>query len=485
MYTMRHRITALTGIFLLIAAVAAGQENPPAPAPLTLEQSVNTALKNNFDVKQTELRSESANILLKQSRRDLLPAISGTVGHGYNQGRSIDPFTNAYIDQSVGFANYSLGGSITLFNGLLLQNSIKQNALAFEASKMEHQQARERLTLDVILAYLQILSNEDLLNQARLRAELSKEQVKRLETLNKEGAIPPSQLYDLQGQLANDELSIINTQNALNASKLRLAQLMNVDYQPDLQIARLGEDDLQLTGRYPFSATEIYQSAVRQLAVIRGAALRKESAAKGVQVARSSGMPNLSFSSNLFSNYSSLATRNSVSGIQDVTTDQYIDVNGTRYPVIAPERNIRSEKIDFNDQLKNNYSSSFNLSLRIPIFNSLQTRSRVAQAKVDLENAELVEKTTQVELKQAVDQAYFNMQAAWERFGALTRQVQAFKQAFRAAEVRFNAGAGTSVDYSVAKNNYDQAQINLINGRYDYVLRSKVLDYYRGALTLE
>jgi outer membrane protein len=104
---------------------------------------------------------------------------------------------------------------------------------------------------------------------------------------------------------------------------------------------------------------------------------------------------------------------------------------------------------------------------------------------VDLENAELVETTTQVELKQAVDQAYFNMQAAWERFGALTRQVQAFKQAFRAAEVRFNAGAGTSVDYSVAKNNYDQAQINLINGRYDYVLRSKVLDYYRGALTLE
>ncbi|HEY1007795.1 MAG TPA: TolC family protein [Sphingobacteriaceae bacterium] len=481
---MRHRITAVAGLFLLFAARAAGQEQA-APAPLTLEESVSTALKNNFDVKQSELRSESASILLKQARRDLLPAISGSVGHGYNQGRSIDPFTNSYIDQNVGFANYSLGGSITLFNGLLLQNSIKQNSLAWEASKMEHQQAREKLTLDVILAYLQILSNEDLLNQARLRAELSKAQVQRLETLNKEGAIPPSQLYDLQGQLANDELSIINTRNALNASKLQLAQLMNVEYQPDLQVARLNEAALQLAQRYPFSASEIYSSAVDQLAVIRGAALRKESAAKGVQVARSGGMPNLSFNSNLFSNYSSLATRNSVDGIREVTTDQYIDVNGTRYPVIAPERNIRSEKIDFNDQLKNNYSSSFSLNLRIPIFNSLQTRSRVAQARVDLRNAELVEATTQLELKQAVDQAYFNMQAAWDRYGALNRQVEAFKQAFRAAEVRFNAGAGTSVDYSVAKNNYDQAQINLINARYDYVLRSKVLDYYRGALTLE
>ncbi len=482
MYTMKHRISAMAGVFLLFAIAAAGQEQV---APLTLQESVSTALKNNFDVKQSELRSESASIVLKQSRRDLLPAISGSVGHGYNQGRSIDPFTNSYIDQNVGFANYSLGGSITLFNGLLLQNSIRQNSLAYEASRMEQQQARERLTLDVILAYLQILSNEDLLNQATLRADLSRQQVKRLETLNKEGAIPPSQLYDLEGQLANDELSIINTRNALDASRLRLAQLMNVEYRPDMQVARLSEAALQLTQRYPFSAGDIYNSAVDQLAIIRGAALRKESAEKGVQVARSSGMPNLSFSSNLFSNYSSLATRNSLGGIENVTTDQYIDVNGTRYPVIAPQQNMRSEKIDFSDQLKNNYSSSFSLNLRIPIFNSQATRSRVAQAKVDLKSAELAEETTRLELKQAVDQAYFNMQAAWDRYGALNRQVEAFRKAFRAAEVRFNAGAGTSVDYSVAKNNYDQAQINLINARYDYVLRSKVLDYYRGALTLD
>lgn len=483
---MKHKkITILTCSFLICAGIAWGQDRGTTGTPLTLGQSVSTALANNFEVKQSELQSESASIVLKQSRRDLLPAVSGSVGHGLNQGRSIDPFTNSYIDQNVGFANYSLGGSVTLFNGLLLQNSIRQNALAFEASKMEQQNAKERLTLDVILAYLQILSNEDLLSQAKLRVELSKEQVKRLETLNKEGAIQPSQLYDLQGQLANDELTIINTQNALNASRLRLAQLMNVEYDVNLQVARLTDQQLQLTEKYPFTAADIYNSAANQLAVMRGAMLRKESAAKGVQVARGSGMPNLSFSSNLFSNYSSLATRNFINGTNDVATDQYIDVNGTRYPVIAPERNISTEKINFNDQLKNNYSSSFSLNLRIPIFNSLQTRSRVAQARVELKNAELIEATTQVELKQAVDQAYFNMQAAWDRYGALNRQVDAFKQAFRAAEARFNAGAGTSVDYSVAKNNYDQAQINLINARYDYVLRSKVLDYYRGALTLD
>ena len=476
------KIKIILVVFLASTSFARGQAQ--APPPLTLQQSVDIALANNLEVKQSELQSESASILLKQSRRDLLPAISGTIGHGYNQGRSIDPFTNSYIDQNVGFANYALGGSITLFNGLLLQKSIRKYSLAYEASKMEQQQARERLTLDVILAYLQILSNEDLLNQAGLRVQLSQQQVKRLETLNKQGAVSPSELYDIKGQLAQDEVSIINTRNALKASRLKLAQLMNVDYNDSLRIARLTEDQLRLSGKYPYAVTEIYSSAIHQLALVKAAALRKESAEKGVQVARASGAPQLSFSSNLFSNYSSLAARNVMSGTQEVTTDNFIDVNGTRYPVIATERNISSQKIQLSDQLKNNYSSSFSLNLRIPIFNSLQTKSRVAQARVELKNAELIETSTQVELKQAVDQAFFNMQAAWDRYEALNRQVEAFRQAFRAAEVRFNAGSGDAVDYSVAKNNFDQASIDLINARYDYVLRIKILDYYRGALVL-
>ena len=119
--------------------LAFSQENKTVGSILTLEESVNIALKNNLEVRQRDLQSESASILLKQSKRDLLPSISGNISHGLNQGRSIDPFTNAYIDQNVNFASYSLNGGITLFNGLLLQNSIKQNKLAFEAAKMERQ----------------------------------------------------------------------------------------------------------------------------------------------------------------------------------------------------------------------------------------------------------------------------------------------------------------------------------------------------------
>jgi len=60
--------------------------------------------------------------------------------------------------------------------------------------------------------------------------------------------------------------------------------------------------------------------------------------------------------------------------------------------------------------------------------------------------------------------------------------VDAYNESFRVAEIKFNAGAINSVDYLVAKNNLDQANLNLIIAKYDYVLRSMVLDYYSGKL---
>ena len=72
------------------------------------------------------------------------------------------------------------------------------------------------------------------------------------------------------------------------------------------------------------------------------------------------------------------------------------------------------------------------------------------------------------------------MQAAKNRYDALLRQVDAFTSSFRVSEVRFNSGVETVVDYVIAKNNLDRANNNLIIARYDYLLRTKVLDYYRG-----
>jgi len=100
---------------------------------LTLEESIETAIKNNIELAQTGLQVDVAQLNYKQAKANLLPTINGNVTHGVNQGRSIDPFTNAYVNQKINYAAYGIGSDLVLFNGLTLQKAIRQNAFAYDA----------------------------------------------------------------------------------------------------------------------------------------------------------------------------------------------------------------------------------------------------------------------------------------------------------------------------------------------------------------
>lgn len=440
---MKSLFTIFLQLIYLSSAVTAQQ---PVLNSYSLKQSLEIALANNLQVKQSEFQARSAGIALKQEKSNLLPDIFASINHGLSQGRSIDPATNGYVNDNVSYANYALSGGITLFSGLVLRNQIKRSAYVYQASAMEEQQAKDNLALKVVIAYFQILNNEDQVSQARLQKEITISQIERLQILDKKGAIAPAQLSDLMGQLANDELSLINSQNNLNSSKITLAELMNVAYTRDFKVERIPSDEF--SEKSLDAPEDIYILALEQLATIKGTTLRTKSAAQSVKIAKGLNSPQLRLNSDLLSNYSSAAT---------------------------PD-------LSLPEQLRSNYSSSYNLSLRIPILTSDRTRNRLALAKIELESAKRVEETTKLQLKQVVDLAWFNKTTADERLRILNEQLIAFKASFQSAQIRLNAGVGTVVDYMIAKNNLDRTSINLINARYDWLLRVKILDYYKGQL---
>lgn len=466
----------LIAFYLLIAAQPVPQMREEKK--LTLQQCVETALTNNFEVQQNGLQMQTSEVTWKQSKLNLLPDLNGSASHGLSQGRSIDPFTNSYINEQYNYANYGLSSGVTLFQGLAAQNLIKQNALSYHASKMDWQQAKDNATINIILAYLQVLNNEDLLVQAQNQADYSLKQVERLEILNKEGAIVPSQLSDLRGQYANDQLVIINSKNSLETSKINLSQLMNIPYDKNMELEKINPESLAPT--YESTPENIYQTALQQFALVKAVDLRRESAEKAVKVAKGQLFPRLTFNANVNTNYSSAASQSVFLNTTDITTSDYVVVNGTQSPVIHKENNFTSTKISYNKQLNNNLYNVFSLNLNIPIFNSLLQRNRIKLAQITVRNTDLVAKTTKTQLQQSIEQAYVNMTSAADRYKTLLEQVTAYTESFHAAEIRFNNGVGTSIDYLTAKNNLDRANINLITAKYDYVLRTKVLDYYQG-----
>ena len=474
---MKTRFRGTTFLIILVMGY-----NVTAQKLFTLKQCVDTAIANNLLVKQSDLQVERAAINFKQSRDNRLPDLTASLNHGLNQGRSIDPFTNSYVSQNIGYGNYNLSSGVTLFNGLQIKNFIKQNSLGYDAAKMELQYAKDNLTLNIILAYLQILNNEDLLTQSKTQVTLSKKQVERVEVLNKEGTIIPAQLYELKGQQANDELAVITYENAVLASKLSLSQLMNIAYDKNMEVERLTADNYAMN--YEADPGSIYQTAVSQLAQIKATELRKQSADKAVLVARGEFYPRVGLSGNLGTNYSSAAQNDIFLNSVQVPSGDFVTVSGNQLPVITTKSNFSSEKIKYSSQFNNNYNTSVNLSIRVPVLNAFRARNNVALAKNDVKNTEYIAETAKIQLKQSIEQACFNMTRAYKKYTTLLQQVNDFAEAFRGAEVRYNEGVSTQVDYLISKNNLDRANINLITARYGYIFQTKILDYYQRKLIL-
>jgi len=150
---------------------------------------------------------------------------------------------------------------------------------------------------------------------------------------------------------------------------------------------------------------------------------------------------------------------------------------------VGPDSTTTFQNISYGDQFKNNYSSYISLGLNIPIFLNGVRRNALSRAKINALYARDVEENAKIVLKQNVEQAYYNMTAAYKRYQVFMDQVKAYTESYRIYKLRFDSGVLTSVDFIIAKNNLDSSTVNLISAKYDYFIDSKILDYYQGKLS--
>lgn len=408
----------------------------------TLKQCIDAAISNNLQVQQAGYQNENATIESTQAKQNLLPGINAAVGHAFNQGRSIDPSSNSYIVQKFSSANYGLSGDLVLFKGLSLRQLIKQKNYSKEASQYEWQQQKDNITLSTILAYLQLMNTREMLSLAVAQEDLSKKQEDRLKILDEKGAIAPAVLFDVQGQLAGDHISVISLQAGEESDKIALCRLMNISYEKNIQFQTIIADSIAAV--YDIEPDAVYESSVKNFASIKAAEFRLQSSKASIAVAKGNLFPTLSFGTGLYSNFSSAAQKG------------------------------------YSSQLKNNYASSFALSLNIPIFNSFTAKNNIRLAKATYKYTEQAVAAAKNNLQNNIQEAHINAGNAFNRYKTLLGQVAAYQKSFEAAEAKFNAGVGNSIDYLTVKNNLYRSAGNLINSKYDYILRSKILDYYQG-----
>ncbi len=484
---MKLKTTGLVIVLFLYTCVSLQAQDPGVKSPdvsditkqpLTLEQCIDYALKNNIQIKQSELNTEIADINLEQSKASLLPGLNGQASHSYNFGRTIDRFTNEFATQQVLSQNLGLSADVTLFNGLQTINTIHQNRFNYLSSKYNVDKMKNDISLNVATSYLQILYNIEAVENARNQIGITTAQSERSKKLVEAGSIARGAFLDIQAQLATEELNLTNAENQLNIAYLSLAQLLNLPNAQNLRIVK-PEINVESQPLLVMDPMQIYNTAIDNLPEMKSANYNVKSADKAVDIAWGGLSPRLVLSGSYGTGYSGLSKE--VSGtpeFQGFDQTGYITSGGDE--VLSPHIVTPMRVVPFMDQYKNNVNKSVGFYLTVPIFNRYQVRSSLGRARIQKLNAELTVESTKLQIQKNVQQAFADASAGLKKYYASNKAVEATTESFKYTEQKFNVGIVNTNDYNDSKNKLIKAQSDLLQAKYEYIFKTKVLDFYQG-----
>jgi outer membrane protein len=441
-----------------------------------LKTCMDYAVQHNIQLRQGEINAQINKNNLDQSKAAVLPSINVGAAHTYNFGKTIDRFTNTFANTQVLSQNFFMSSNVVLFSGLSQYNNIKANEYGYLSATENLKQQKNDLILNLVNLYLNVVFTDELTGIAQNQYNITKEQLERTKKLVEAGSLALSVQYDLEAQLANEQVNLTNADNNYQLALLNLKQLMNLD---SLGLFKIVKPQLDVESGYLMnnSVQNIYETALKNQPGIKASEYSLLSSEKNLAAARGKVAPTISLNGSLGTGTSGLAK--DIKGFRIIGADTTGITTGGQY-VLTPRTELIAETKPFADQFKDNINKSFGFTISLPIFNGLQTYTGVKNARLSVMNARLNEDLAKQNLYKAIAQAYTGAQAAYSKYLANKKSVEASQESFKLADQKFNAGAISAFDYNSAKNRLLNAQSNLLQSKYEYILRLKILDFYQG-----
>jgi len=432
----------IASLFMLNVGISKAQET------WDLQKCFDYAIENNIQIKRQRINTQYTENQLKQAKNDKLPNLNAQFGNDFSFGRSLT-YDNTYDNINSASVNGALNTNFTIFNGLTLSNTVQKNQLDLQVTLHELEKTKDDIMLAISAEYLQILFAEEVILVTEANIEVTKGQIERTKQLVDAGSAARGALLEIEAQLAREELQLVNNENQLRLSYLNLYQFLDLPMSESFKVEKptLPEIQANLT---MMNAFDVFNNAIVIRPEIQAAQKRVESAMKQLEIAKGYQYPTLSFGANYYNLYN----------------NQYKDFN--------------QDRISFSEQLKNNSRSSLGLTLSIPIFNRFQVKNNITNAELQIADYEYQLQNARNVLRQDIEQVYTNALAALNRYISTQKAVTSMAEAFRYTEEKFNVGMINSVEYNQSKNNLTVAQSDLIQAKYEYIFRTKILDFYNG-----
>ena len=432
-------ITKKIVFFLLLIGFQLSAQNKK----WTLEECVDYAIKNNISIKQSELDLKTSDVEKLEAIGGFLPTLNGNANYSINTGASINPVTNQFQNQTFKSFSASANSNIMLFNGLANWKTLQRSKLNQIANTYRLDKMKDDIALSIANSYLQILFNKEQLKVQKNQNLVTKENIKRTQELIEAGSLPAGDIYELQATDATQEQQIISTENALLISKIALCQTLLLE---DYVTFDISDEviDLPISNITNETQEAILAKAKESVKDVKIALSNVDVAKKDVAISRSSYLPTLT---------------------------GFVGYN-TRWSESTP--------FNFADQLSLFDGTAVGLQLSVPILNGFATRGRVQRAKINQERSEIQLKQAELDLERNVYQAYNDVINAKKSFEAAQKTLEARKQSFNFSKERYEVGLMNSFDFSQSTIAYENAQSEVLRTKYDYIFRTKILEFYFG-----
>lgn len=430
----------------LLACLSAGLQ---AQETWSLRRCIDYAIEHNIDIRQAANTAEQSAVEVNTAKWARLPNLNGSANQSWNWGRTqtavpdetTGDYSTVYVNTASNGTNMQLSTSIPLFTGLELPHQYSLAKLNLKAATADLQKAKDDISINIASAYLQVLFNQELHDVALGQVELSLQQCQRIEGLAGVGKASSAEVADAKARVAQDRMTAVQTENDYRLSLLTLSQLIELDSPEGFM---LESPSTAITPSPVTPPDDIYQTALTSKASIQAAQYRLEGSKHSVRIAQSGFYPQLNLNGSLGTSY-------------------YSTINRT-----------------FRQQMGDNFSKYLGLSLSVPLFNRLATRNRVRTARLQQENYALQLENAKKTLYKEIQQAWYNATAAESKYASSHAATLASEESFRLMTQKYENGKANAVEFNEAKQNLMKSQSDELQAKYEYLFRTKILDFYKG-----
>lgn len=430
----------------LLACLSAGLQ---AQEAWSLRRCIDYAIEHNIDIRQAANTAEQSAVEVNTAKWARLPNLNGSANQSWNWGRTqtavpdetTGDYSTVYVNTASNGTNMQLSTSIPLFTGLELPHQYSLAKLNLKAATADLQKAKDDISINIASAYLQVLFNQELHDVALGQVELSLQQCQRIEGLAGVGKASSAEVADARARVAQDRMTAVQTENDYRLSLLTLSQLIELDSPEGFM---LESPSTAITPSPVTPPDDIYQTALTSKASIQAAQYRLEGSKHSVRIAQSGFYPQLNLNGSLGTSY-------------------YSTINRT-----------------FRQQMGDNFSKYLGLSLSVPLFNRLATRNRVRTARLQQENYALQLENAKKTLYKEIQQAWYNATAAESKYASSHAATLASEESFRLMTQKYENGKANAVEFNEAKQNLMKSQSDELQAKYEYLFRTKILDFYKG-----